>query len=108
MFAENGVWLQEKLKAAERKAEYAGGKAEEKWKAWAEKGAQVNEGKAVSAERKKWQAKGKAPPVETVDDGTQTELEKGKGRAKDSEDTVKKDGSDNSDTYREMYEDLSG
>jgi len=34
---------------------------------------------------------------------------KGKGRAKDSEDTViMKDGSDNSDSYREMYEDLSG
>jgi len=85
----------------------------------------VKAGKAVSAERKKWQAKGKALPVETVtvatqtdhiqeptvvqvDDGTQTELEKGKGRAKDSEDTVMKYGSDNSDTYREMYEDLSG
>jgi len=33
---------------------------------------------------------------------------KGKGRAKDSEDTVMKDGPDNSDGYREMYEDLSG
>jgi len=57
-----------------------------------------------------------------VDDGTQTEgaleeLEKamekkrerkGKGRAKDSGDIVMKDGSDNSDCYREMYEDLSG
>jgi len=55
MFAENGVWLQEKLKAAERKVEEAEVKAQEKWKAWAEKEAQVKAGKAVSAERKKWQ-----------------------------------------------------
>jgi len=33
---------------------------------------------------------------------------KGKGRAKDSENTVMKDGSPNSDSFREMYEDLSG
>ena len=33
---------------------------------------------------------------------------KRKGRAKDSGGTVMKDGSDNSDCYREMYEDLSG
>ena len=52
MFAENGVWLQEKLKAAERKAREAEEKAEEKWKAWAEKESQVKPGKAVSAERK--------------------------------------------------------
>jgi len=93
----------------------------------------------VSAERKKWQAKGKALPAEMVtiatqtdhiqeptvvqvEDGTQTKValeqlekamerkreKKGKGRAKDSEDTVMKDESDNSDSYREMYEDLSG
>jgi len=31
-----------------------------------------------------------------------------KARAKDSEDTVMKDGSNNSDSYRELYEDLSG
>jgi len=30
-------------------------------------------GKAVSAERKKWQAKGKALPVETVTIATQTD-----------------------------------
>ena len=92
------------------------------------------------AERKKWQAKGKAlpgemviiathtdniqePTVVRVNDGIQTEValdelekamekkkreRKGKGRAKDSEDTVMKDRSDNSDSYREMYEDLSG
>jgi len=65
-FAENGVWLQEKLKAAERKAEEAEEKEGEKWKAWAEKEVQVKTGKAVSAERKKWQAKGKALPIETV------------------------------------------
>ena len=112
--------------------------AEVKWKAWAEKEAQVKAGKAVSAERKKWQAKGKALPVEKVtiatqtdhiqkptvaqfDEGTQTEVvleelekamkrkreRKGKGRAKDSEDTVMKDGSNNSDTDQQMYEDLS-
>jgi len=33
--------------------------------------------------------------------------QKGKGRAKVSEDAGIKDGSDNSDSYREMYEDLS-
>jgi len=86
-------------------------------------------GKAVSAERKKWQAKGKALPVETVtiatqtdhnqepkaiqvhDDGTQTEVvveEFEKGRAKVSEDTVKKDRSENCDGHREMHQDLSG
>jgi len=43
-----------------------------------------------------------------VDNATQTELVKGKGRTKDSEDTVMKDGSDNSDNYWEMYEDVSG
>jgi len=32
---------------------------------------------------------------------------KGEGRAKDSEDTEMKDRSDNSDSYREMYKDLS-
>jgi len=62
------------------------------------------------------------PMVIQVDDGTQTdvaleELEKamekkrerkGKGRANDCEDTVMKDRSGNCDSYREMYEDLSG
>jgi len=33
---------------------------------------------------------------------------KEKGRVKDCEDIVMKDGSDNSDGYREIYEDLSG
>jgi len=131
--------LQEKLKAAERKAEGAEEKAEEKWNAWVEKESQVKAGKAVSAEGKNLQAKGKALPVEKVTIATQTdhireptvvqvdkgtqaeagleELEqamekkrerKGKGRAKDSEDIVMKDGSNNSDIDREMYEDLSG
>jgi len=93
----------------------------------------------VSAERKKWQAKGKALPVEIVtiatqtdhiqeptvvqvDGSTQTEValeqlekamerkrkRKGKERAKDSVDTVMKDGSNNSEIDREMFEDLSG
>ena len=39
---------------------------EEKWKAWAEKEVQVNAGNMVATERKKWQAKGKALPGETV------------------------------------------
>ena len=138
ILAEQAVKWREELQAAKRKIEEVEEKAEEKWK-------------AVSGERKKWQAKGKALPVKMVtiatqtdhilepkalqmDDGTQTaevtetavgtqtdvgieELEKGmerkrerkgKGRAKDSGDTVMKDGSDNSDSYREMYEDLSG
>jgi len=61
------------------------------------------------------------PIVVQVDDGTETEVVleelekaverkregKGKGRAKDSEDTVMKDESDISDSYWEMYEDLS-
>jgi len=45
---------------------------EEKWRKWAEKEAQLKAGKAVSAERKKWQAKGKALPVEMVPYATQT------------------------------------
>jgi len=111
----------------------------------------VKEVKAGKAERKKWQAKGKALPVETItiatqtnhiqepkamqveegtqtdgithaEEGTQTEVgieelekvmerkreRKGKRRAQDSEDTVMKDGSDNSGNYQEMYEDLVG
>jgi len=48
---------------------------EEKWRKWAEKEAQVKAGKAVSAERKKWQAKGKALPVEMVPNTTQTQPE---------------------------------
>ena len=139
LLAEDGMRMKEELQIAEQKVEEAEEKTEEKWRAWAEKEVQVKAGKAVSAERKKWQAKLKALPVETVmtatqtdhiqkpkaiqvDDGTQTEValeelekamekkreRKGKGRAKDSEDVVMKDGSDNSDTYQEMYEDLSG
>ena len=51
---------------------------EEKWKKWAEKEAQLKAGKAVSAERKKWQAKGKALPVEMVPHATQTQPEEEK------------------------------
>ena len=47
MFVAQADRLKEKLEAAERKAE-------EKWKAWAEKEAHFKAGKAVSAERKKW------------------------------------------------------
>jgi len=64
MFVAQADRLDEKLKAAEWKAEGAEEKAEEKWKVWAEKEAQMKAGKAVSAERKRWQAKGKALPVE--------------------------------------------
>ncbi|KAF8448225.1 hypothetical protein BGX38DRAFT_1270437 [Terfezia claveryi] len=46
---------------------------EEKWKAWAEKEVQVRAGKVVAAERKKWQAKGKALSVETVSVATQSD-----------------------------------
>jgi len=135
--AENAGRVKEKLTIAERKAEEAEEKAEEKWREWAEKEAQVKAGKAVSAEWKKWQAKGKALPVEkvtittqtdyiqeptAVHNGTQTEVvleelekamkrkreRKGKERAKNSEDTVMKDGSNKSDTDREMYKELSG
>jgi len=52
----------EELKRAVEEAEEA---AEVKWKAWADKESQLKAGKAVSAERK-WQAKGKALPVEKV------------------------------------------
>jgi len=58
------------LKKAVEEAEEA---AEVKWKAWAEKESQVKAGKAVAAERKKWQAKGKALPVEKVHQLTQTD-----------------------------------
>jgi len=55
IFAEQAVKVREVLKDAEQRLK----EAEEKWKAWAEKEAQVKAGKAVSAERKKAQAKGK-------------------------------------------------
>jgi len=48
---------------------------EEKWRKWAEKEAQLKVGKAVSSERKKWQAKGKALPIEMVPHATQTQPE---------------------------------
>jgi len=51
---------------------------EEKWRKWAEKEAQLKAGKAMSSERKKWQAKGKALPVEMVPNTTQTQLEEEK------------------------------
>jgi len=73
ILAENAVRVKEKLTIAERKAGVAEEKAEEKWRAWAEKDAQVKAGKVVSAERKKWLAKGKALPVEKVTIATQTD-----------------------------------
>jgi len=72
MFVAQADRLDEKKKAAEQRADEAEEKAEEKWRAWVEKEVQVKAGKAVSAERKKWQAKGKALPVETVTTTTQT------------------------------------
>jgi len=116
--------MKEKLKDAEPKAE----EAEEKRRESAEKEAQGEAGNAVSAERKKWQVKGKALPVEMVtmaaqtdhiqkpivvqvDDGTQIKAaveEVEKGRARGSEDTEMKDRSNNSGSDREMYKDLSG
>jgi len=68
ILVEQAVQWKEEVQAATRKVE----EAEGKWKAWAEK-AQVMAGKPVSAERKKWQAKGKALPVETVMVTTQTD-----------------------------------
>ena len=62
--------MAEELKSAVEEAEKT---AEEKWKAWAEKESQVKAGKAVAAERKKWQNKGKALPVEKVHQLTQTD-----------------------------------
>ena len=53
---------------------------EEKWKKWAEKEAQLKTGRAVSAERKKWQAKGKALLVEMVTSATQTQPEEEKAK----------------------------
>ena len=60
-------------KEMKQKVEEAEEAAELKWKAWAEKESQVKAGKAVAAERKKWQAKGKALPVEKVHQLTQTD-----------------------------------
>jgi len=54
MLVENGIHMKEKLKATKCKVEEAEEKAEEKWRAWEEKEAQVKAGKVVSAERKKW------------------------------------------------------
>ncbi|KAF8427026.1 hypothetical protein EV426DRAFT_707267 [Tirmania nivea] len=91
---------------------------EKNWKEWAEKEVGDRSRKIVVSERKKWQAKGKALPVETVSVGTQSdhfageigkaqvevavqteaEIEKG---VEDSEDVEMADRSN-------MYEDLSG
>jgi len=46
MFVENRVRMKAKLQAAERRVEEAEEKAEERWKAWAEKEAQAKAGKA--------------------------------------------------------------
>jgi len=47
--------------------------------------------------------------IEELENGMERKRErKGNGRAKNTEDTVMKDGSENSDSYREMYGDLSG
>jgi len=68
------TWENKKLKedTAEGLRKY-----EEEWKVWAEKGAQVKvkvkAGKAMSSERKRWQAKGKALSVKTVTIATQTD-----------------------------------
>ena len=59
----------------ERKHQKEMEECEEKWRMWAEKEAQLKAGKAVSAKRKKWQAKGNALPVEMVPHATQTQLE---------------------------------
>jgi len=60
-------------KEMKQKVEEAEEAVELKWKAWAEKESQVKAGKAVAAERKKWQAKGKALPVEKVNQLSQTD-----------------------------------
>ena len=73
MLAENGPWPKEKLRAAERRSEEVEEKAEAKWQPWAEKEAHEKGGKAVSAQRKKRQAKGKALPVEMVTMATQSD-----------------------------------
>ena len=73
LITENGMQMKEKLQVAERKAEKAEENPEEKWGAWAEQEAQVKAVKATLAEWKKWQANGKALPVERVSIGTQTD-----------------------------------
>jgi len=55
--------LKQKEVGLEGAAQEAEGTAEVKCKVWAEKESQVKAGKAVVAEQKKWQVKGKAPLV---------------------------------------------
>jgi len=112
---------EEKWRAwAEKEAPVKAGKAvSAEWKKWQAKGKALPVGKVTIATQTDHIEK---PTVAQFDEGTQTEVvleelekamkrkreKKGKGRAKDSEDTVMKDGPDNSDSYRETYEDLSG
>jgi len=65
--------MKQKEEELERAVEEAEKAAEVKWKAWAEKESQVKAGKAVAAERKKWQAKGKALPADKVNQLSQTD-----------------------------------
>lgn len=48
---------------------------EDRWKEWAVKAVQTRAGKVMALERKKWQAKGKATLVETVNTASQTDHE---------------------------------
>jgi len=69
--------LQRDLKDAVKKREHREETREyqEKWRKWVEKEAQLKAGKAMSTKRKKWQAKGKALPIEMVPNATQTQPE---------------------------------
>ncbi|KAF8428727.1 hypothetical protein EV426DRAFT_711405 [Tirmania nivea] len=108
----------EKEKWVERE-EMMGKICERNWKEWAEKEVGDRSRKIVVSERKKWQAKGKALPVEMVSVGTesdhfageigkaqlevvvQTEAEIEKKGVEDSKDVEMADRSN-------VYEDLSG
>ena len=70
------IQAQEELTRAHRRREQAEDElkgVEQKWKEWAEKEIQVRAGKVVALERKKWQAKGKALPIEVTTSASQTD-----------------------------------
>ncbi|KAF8426713.1 hypothetical protein EV426DRAFT_702322 [Tirmania nivea] len=92
---------------------------ERNWKEWAEKEVGDRSRKIVVSERKKWQAKGKALPVEMVSVGTQSDHYAGEIRkaqvevAVQTEAEIEKKGVEDSEDVEmadrsNMYEDLSG
>ena len=66
--------LAEVIKAKENELKEIEEKSSTYWQEWAKKEVKSKAGKLVGLERKKWQAKGKAVPVEMVTTASQTDL----------------------------------